>query len=86
MSLRKEVTHATDLDLLTAIIGNRGAATKLFAKAQFSLFTLLHSMPHENGDLFCAEGQSASAADPMMKLLAARELATRAISEDFAGT
>ena len=46
MLLRKEVTHATDLDLLTAIIGNRRAATKLFAKAHFSLFALLHSMPH----------------------------------------
>ena len=59
MLLRKEVTHATDLDLLTAIIGNRRIATNLFAKAHFSLFTLLHSMPHENGDLFCAEGSSA---------------------------
>ena len=49
MLLRKEVTHATDLDLLTAIIGNRAAATKLFAKAHLSLFALLHLMPHENG-------------------------------------
>ena len=83
MLLRKEVTHATDLDLLTAIIGNRRAATKLFAKAHFSLFALLHSMPHENGDLFCAEGSSAYASDPMMKLQAARELAARAIAEDL---
>ncbi len=73
MLLRKEVTHATDLDLLTAIIGNRRAATKIFAKAHFSLFTLMHPMPHENGDLFCAEGQSAYASDPMMKVQAARE-------------
>lgn len=85
MLLRKEVTHATDLDLLTAIIGNRRAATKLFAKAHFSLFALLHSMPHENGDLFCAEGSSAYASDPMMKIQAARELATRAIAEDLQG-
>ena len=85
MLLRKEVTHATDLDLLTAIIGNRRIATNLFAKAHFSLFTLLHSMPHENGDLFCAEGSSAYASDPMMKLQAARELATRAIGEDLQG-
>ena len=85
MLLRKEVTHATDLDLLTAIIGNRRTATNLFAKAHFSLFALLHSMPHENGDLFCAEGTRAYAPDPIMKLLAARELATRAISEDLQG-
>ena len=85
MLLRKEVTHATDLDLLTAIIGNRAAATKLFAKAHFSLFALLHSMPHENGDLFCAEGPRAYAPDPLMKLQAARELAARAIAEDLQG-
>jgi len=85
MLLRKEVTHATDLDLLTAIIGNRRAATKLFAKAHFSLFALMHSMPHENGDLFCAEGSSTYAADPMMKIQAARELATRAMAEDLQG-
>ena len=85
MLLRREVSHATDLDLLTAIIGNRRAATKIFAKAHFSLFTLMHSMPHENGDLFCAEGQSAYASDPMMKVQAARELATRAMAEDLQG-
>ena len=85
MLLRKEVTHATDLDLLTAIIGDRRVATKIFAKAHFSLFTLLHSMPHENGDLFCAEGQSAYASDPMMKVQAARELATRAMAEYLQG-
>ena len=56
--LRREVTHATDLDLLTVLIGDRKKATKLFAKAKFSLFSLLHSEPHENGDLFCAEGSS----------------------------
>jgi DNA repair protein RadC len=85
MLLRKEVTHATDLDLLTAIIGNRTTATKLFAKAHFSLFALMHSMPHENGDLFCAEGSTAYASDPMMKVQAARELATRAMAEDLQG-
>ena len=85
MSFRREVSHATDLDLLTAIIGDRRAATKLFAKAHFSLFALLQSMPHENGDLFCAEGSSAYAPDPLMKLQAARELAARAITEDLQG-
>jgi hypothetical protein len=38
MLLWKEVTHATDLDLLTVLIGDRKKATKLFAKAKFSLF------------------------------------------------
>ena len=85
MLLRKEATHATDLDLLTAIIGNRRIATKLLAKVHFSLFALLHSMPHENGDLFCAEGSRAYALDPLMKLQAARELAARAITEDLQG-
>ena len=42
-------------------------------------------MPHENGDLFCAEGTRAYALDPIMKILAAREIATRAISEDLQG-
>jgi len=85
MLLRKEVSHATDLDLLTVVLGNRRTATKLFAKAKFSLFALLHSMPHENGDLFCAEGSSGYAPDPMMKLRAVRELAVRAIAEDLQG-
>src|SRR5713226_3728251 len=85
MLLRKELTRATDLDLLTAIIGNRRTATKLFAKAKFSLFALLHSIPHENGDLFCAEASGAYAGDPVMKLQAARELAARAIAEDLQG-
>ncbi len=83
MLLRKEVTHATDIELLTVILGNRKTATKLFAKAHFSLFALLHSMPHENEDLFCAEGSSAYAGDPVMKLQAARELAARAIGEQL---
>ena len=59
MLVRKEVAHATDLDLLTVLIGDRKKATKLFAKAKFSLFALLHAQPTENGDLFCSEGSSA---------------------------
>ena len=83
MLLRKEVTQATDVELLTVILGNRRTATRLLAKAHFSLFALLHSMPRENGDLFCAEGSSAYAGDPVMKLQAARELAARAIGEQL---
>ena len=83
MLLRNEVTHASDTDLLTAVIGNRRIAEKLFKHAGGSLFKLIHTMPQEQGDLFCAEGSSAYAA-PLMKLQAARELAARAIIENLA--
>jgi DNA repair protein RadC len=83
MLLRKEVSHATDLDLLTVLIGDRRTATKLLAKAKFSLFALLHSAPHENGDLFCAEGSSTYAGGPILKLQAAVELAARSLSEQL---
>jgi DNA repair protein RadC len=83
MLLRKEVSNATDLDLLTVLIGDRRKATKLFAKANFSLFALLHSQAHENGDLFCAERTSAYGAEPMMKLEAAVELAARSLTEQL---
>src|SRR6058998_1854613 len=81
--LRREVTHATDLDLLTVLIGDRRKATKLFAKAKFSLFALLHSQPHEYGDLFCAEGSSAYGAEDVIKLQAAVELAARTLTEQL---
>jgi DNA repair protein RadC len=83
MLLRTEVTHASDLDLLTVLIGDRRKATKLFAKAKFSLFALLHTQPHENGDLFCAERASAYANDPVIKLQAAVELAARSLTEQL---
>ena len=83
MLLMKEVTHATDVELLAVILGKRRTAEMLLRKAGGSLFALLHSMPRENGDLFCAEGSSAYAGDPVMKLQAARELAARAIGEQL---
>ena len=55
----------------------------LLRNAGGSLFALLQSMPHENGDLFCAQGSSAYAGAPVMKLQAARELAARAIGEQL---
>ena len=82
MLLRKEVSHATDLDLLTVLIGDRKKATKVFAKAKFSLFGLLHS-PQEHGDLFCAERASAYGDDPVIKLQAAVELAARSLTEQL---
>ena len=84
MLLRNEVTHASDLELLTAVIGNRRTAEALLKKAGGSLFTLMHTIPQETGDLFCAQGRTAYANDPIMKLQAARELAARAIVEDLA--
>jgi len=82
MLLRQEVTQASDLDLLTVILGNRRTAGLLLQKAG-GLFNLLHTMPHQNGDLFCAQGSSAYAPDPVMKLQAVRELAIRAMAEDL---
>ena len=83
MLLRKELSHATDLDLLTVLIGDRRKATKLFAKAKFSLFGLLHSTVGENGDLFCAEGKTAYGDEPVIKLQAAVELAARTLGEEL---
>src|SRR3954468_19336391 len=83
--LRTEVTHATDLDLLTVLLGDRKKATKIFAKAKFSLFSLLHTAPHQNGDLFCAEGARAYGDDPLIKLQAAVELAARSLTEQLQG-
>ncbi len=83
MLVRKEVSNATDLDLLTVLIGDRRKATKVFAKAKFSLFSLLHSKAEENGDLFCAERASAYGNDPLIKLKAAVELAARSLAEQL---
>ncbi len=85
MLLSKEVAHVTDLELLTVVLGNRRTAAILLKKAGGSLFNLLHAMPHQNGDLFCAQGSSPYAPDPTMKLQAVRELATRAMAEDLKG-
>ena len=83
MLLRTEVTHATDLDLLTVLIGDRRKATKVFARARFSLFALLHSQAQINGDLFCGERPSAYGDDALIKLQAALELAARTLTEQL---
>jgi DNA repair protein RadC len=77
------VTHATDLNLLTVLIVDRRKATKVFARAKFSLFALLHSQAQENGDLFCAERVSAYGDDALIKLHAAVELAARSLKEQL---
>ncbi len=83
MLLRKEVKQASDVELLTAILGNKVAAEVLLRKAGGSLFALLQGLENQNGDLFCAEGSSSYSRDPIMKLQAACELAARAITEEL---
>jgi DNA repair protein RadC len=85
MLLRKEVTQASDVELLTVILGKRWTAETLLKKTGGSLLALLFETPQENGDMFCAQGSSAYAADPVLKLQAVRELAARAIAEDLGG-
>ena len=85
MLLRKEVKQASDVELLTVILGNKVAAEVLLRKAGGSLFALLQGLSNENGDLFCAEGSSTYSRDPVMKLQAACELAARAITEELKG-
>ena len=85
MLLKNGVTHATDVELLAAVLGNRRAAETLLRKAGGSLHSLLHEVPQTNGDFFCSDKTSAYAGDPIAKLHAARELAARAIAEDLRG-
>lgn len=81
MLLVKEVKHASDVQLIAAIVGNRRTAETLLRKAGGSLFRLFMQTTQANGDLFCAEGQSTYTDDPIAKLQAARELAARSIAE-----
>lgn len=83
MLLRNEVKNASDVELLTAILGNKVTAEVLLRKAEGSLMALMHGLPNGNGDLFCAEGASGYSRDPVTKLQAACELAARAITEEL---
>ncbi len=85
MLLRKEVTQASDVELLTVLLGKRRTAETLLKKAGSSLYALFFAMPQESAEMSCAQGSSAYAGDPMAKLQAARELAARAIAEDLGG-
>ena len=76
MLLRTEVTHASDVELLTVILGKRWTAETLLKKTGGSLLALLFATPQENGDMFCAQGSSAYAADAV--LAASRARACRA--------
>ena len=84
MLLRKEVTQASDVELLTVILGRRQTAETLLKQAG-SLFALLFETRHDNGKPFCAQGSSAYTAGAVLKLHAACELAARAIAEDLGG-
>jgi len=84
MLLRNEVTQASDVELLTVVLGRRQTAETLLKQAG-SLFALLFETRHDNGKFICAQGSSAYAADAVLKLHAACELAARAIAEDLRG-
>jgi len=83
MLFKNDITHATDVELLTALIGNRGTASTLLWQAGGSLFSLLNDERQTDADLCCADGAGNYADDPIVKLLAARELAVRAITEEL---
>src|SRR5471030_323290 len=83
MLLSNQVKYASNLELLSAVLGNRRQAQILLHSARGSLFALLHQAPQEHGDLFCSEGKGSYAGDPITKLHAARELTARAITEDL---
>ena len=51
MVLRTEVTHASDVELLTVILGRRQTAETLLKQAG-SLFALLFETRHDNGKLY----------------------------------
>jgi DNA repair protein RadC len=83
MLLKNGITNATDVELLTALLGNRGTAATLLWQAGGSLFSLLNEERQTDADLCCADGAGNYADDPIVKLLAARELAVRAITEEL---
>ena len=83
MLLKNGVTHASDIELLVTLLGNRKTAETLFAKAGGSLFALLNEDIQSNEDFFCAEYSGIYDANPIIKLQAARELAARAIAEEL---
>ena len=84
MSYRSEVIVASDVELLTIILGKRATAEALLKRAG-SLFTLLFETRDESGQLVCAQGSSPYPANAIRKLHAACELAARAIAEDLKG-
>ena len=81
--MQHPITHVSNIDLLTVLIGNHRTADSLLRKAGGSLFELLSLQPQANGDLFCSETSKTYLSDPLTKLHAARELAARAITEQL---
>ncbi len=85
MLLRNGITQASDVELLAVLLGNRRTAATLLWQAGGSLFSLLNEERQTDADLFCADGGSRYSGDPIVKLLAAREIAARAIAEQLRG-
>ena len=73
-------SHASDLDLLAAVVGNRRRAARMLADANGSVLSLF-----DGGNQFGAAARGADCrarhADLQFKLYAARELFTRAVAE-----
>ena len=86
MLLNPQLINATDIDLLTVLLGNRRTAEALLRNAKGSLYSLFHEETDMVDDLFCSQGKGTYAGGPLFKLQAARELAARAIREELQNT
>jgi len=60
MMLGKEVTQASDIELLTVILGKRRTAETLLQKAGGSLFTLFFAMPRKAETCLARKDQGAT--------------------------
>ena len=85
MLLKNGINHASDVELLAAVLGSRETAATLLWQAGGSLFSMLNEDRQTDADLCCAEGAGTYAGDPIIKLLAAREIAARAVAEELRG-
>ena len=82
MQLKQQLDNASNIDLLSAVLGSRKTAEALLRKAHGSLFSLFHEGQEAQGDLFVAEGIKPYCG-AATRLHAARELAARAIQEEL---
>jgi len=56
MLLNPQLINASDIELLTALLGNRRTAEALLRNANGSLFSLFHQEADMVDDLFCSQG------------------------------
>jgi len=83
MQFSIEAKNATTLDLLAVLTGSKRTAATLLRNSGGSLFNLLHQeSSHQHGTLCAQEGHSYSSR-ALARLQAAKELATRAVSEQL---